>query len=44
MTFPADDLPAKYATYFWSVLAVDRLHGTCCSIRSTASFVAKSGS
>lgn len=23
LTFPADDLPAKYAKYFWSVIAVD---------------------
>lgn len=23
LTFPADDLPAKYANYFWSVIAVD---------------------
>ena len=26
LTFPADDLPSKYAKYFWSVIAVDRLH------------------
>jgi hypothetical protein len=26
LTFPAGDLPSKYATYFWSVIAVDRLH------------------
>ena len=24
LTFPADDLPSKYAKYFWSVIAVDR--------------------
>lgn len=24
ITFPADDLPGKYAKYFWSVIAVDR--------------------
>lgn len=23
LTFPADDLPSKYATYFWSIIAVD---------------------
>lgn len=23
LTFPADDLPAKYAKYFWSIIAVD---------------------
>jgi len=26
LTFPADDLPSKYAKYFWSVIAVDRMH------------------
>ena len=26
LTFPADDLPAKYANYFWSVIAVDGKH------------------
>lgn len=26
LTFPADDLPAKYASYFWSVIAVDGTH------------------
>ena len=26
LTFPADDLPAKYAQYFWSVIAVDGKH------------------
>ncbi|KRA82856.1 DUF1214 domain-containing protein [Altererythrobacter sp. Root672] len=26
LTFPADDLPSKYAKYFWSVIAVDRSH------------------
>lgn len=26
LTFPANDLPEKYAKYFWSVIAVDRLH------------------
>lgn len=26
LTFPADDLPAKYAKYFWSVIAVDAVH------------------
>ncbi len=26
MTFPADDLPSKYAKYFWSVIAVDQVH------------------
>lgn len=26
LTFPADDLPSKYAHYFWSVIAVDRQH------------------
>lgn len=26
LTFPADDLPAKYARYFWSVIAVDNEH------------------
>lgn len=26
MTFPANDLPDKYARYFWSVIAVDRVH------------------
>lgn len=26
MTFPAGDLPEKYAKYFWSVIAVDRGH------------------
>lgn len=26
LTFPADDLPSKYAKYFWSVIAVDRVH------------------
>jgi hypothetical protein len=26
LTFPADQLPAKYAKYFWSVIAVDRVH------------------
>ena len=25
LTFPADDLPDKYAKYFWSVIAVDRV-------------------
>lgn len=25
LTFPADDLPEKYAKYFWSVIAVDRV-------------------
>ena len=25
LTFPADDLPEKYAKYFWSVIAVDRM-------------------
>jgi hypothetical protein len=26
LTFPADDLPTKYAQYFWSVIAVDAIH------------------
>jgi hypothetical protein len=26
LTFPADDLPSKYATYFWSIIAVDSVH------------------
>jgi hypothetical protein len=26
LTFPADDLPEKYAKYFWSIIAVDRVH------------------
>jgi len=26
LTFPKDDLPAKYAKYFWSVIAVDARH------------------
>jgi hypothetical protein len=26
LTFPADDLPAKYARYFWSIIAVDTKH------------------
>ena len=26
LTFPKDDLPAKYADYFWSVIAVDAKH------------------
>lgn len=26
LTFPADDLPAKYVRYFWSVIAVDTKH------------------
>ena len=26
LAFPANDLPAKYAKYFWSVLAVDTKH------------------
>jgi hypothetical protein len=26
LTFPKDDLPAKYADYFWSVIAVDKKH------------------
>ena len=26
LTFPADDLPTKYAKYFWSVIAVDNAH------------------
>ena len=26
LTFPKDDLPAKYAKYFWSVIAVDAKH------------------
>ncbi|HET9217939.1 MAG TPA: DUF1214 domain-containing protein [Terriglobia bacterium] len=26
LTFPRDDLPAKYAQYFWSVIAVDGKH------------------
>jgi hypothetical protein len=26
LTFPASDLPEAYATYFWSVIAVDRAH------------------
>ena len=26
LTFPADDLPAKYANYFWSVIVVDGKH------------------
>jgi hypothetical protein len=26
LTFPADDLPAKYAKYFWSIIAVDSAH------------------
>ena len=26
LTFPKDDLPAKYANYFWSVIAVDAKH------------------
>ncbi len=26
LTFPADDLPTKYAKYFWSVIAVDAIH------------------
>lgn len=25
LTFPADDLPEKYAEYFWSIIAVDRV-------------------
>ncbi len=26
LTFPAEDLPAKYAKYFWSIIAVDAVH------------------
>ncbi len=26
LTFPAEDLPEKYAKYFWSIIAVDRTH------------------
>ncbi len=26
LTFPADDLPTKYAKYFWSIIAVDAVH------------------
>ena len=26
LTFPADALPSKFAKYFWSVIAVDRVH------------------
>jgi hypothetical protein len=26
MTFPADDLPPKYAEFFWSVIAVDSVN------------------
>jgi hypothetical protein len=26
LTFPADDLPQKYARYFWSIIAVDTKH------------------
>jgi len=26
LTFPADDLPSKYARYFWSIIAVDTKH------------------
>ena len=26
LTFPKDDLPPKYASYFWSVIAVDPQH------------------
>jgi hypothetical protein len=26
LTFPKDDLPSKYAKYFWSVIAVDNSH------------------
>jgi hypothetical protein len=26
LTFPADDLPSKYARYFWSVIALDAVH------------------
>ena len=26
LTFPGDDLPANYAKYFWSVIAVDAIH------------------
>ena len=26
LTFPADDLPSKYATYFWSIIALDAVH------------------
>jgi hypothetical protein len=26
MTFPADELPQKYAKYFWSVIAVDAVN------------------
>ncbi len=26
LTFPADDLPSKYAKYFWSIIAVDSVH------------------
>lgn len=26
LTFPADTLPSKFAKYFWSVIAVDRVH------------------
>lgn len=26
LTFPSDDLPPKYAKYFWSVIAVDGIH------------------
>lgn len=26
LTFPADDLPQKYARYFWSIIAVDTQH------------------
>lgn len=26
LTFPADDLPSKYAKYFWSIIAVDAVH------------------
>jgi hypothetical protein len=26
LTFPADDLPSKYAKYFWSIIALDAVH------------------
>jgi hypothetical protein len=26
LTFPRDELPARYAKYFWSIIAVDAKH------------------
>ena len=34
LTFPKDDLPSKYAKYFWSVIAVDNSHMISCRVGS----------